>query len=287
MRKSISVIIGILLFCLLLSTGSVLASDYRLNVDDQLYVSVWGHPDLQQKVVVSPNGTITFPLVGEIQVEGMTVSKLTEVITTRLQEYVKIKPSQVNITLEKYEKFRVMVLGEVKKPGTYQVESGDRILDAISRAGGSTQIADLSRIRLTRGNQSQEVNIEAMLTGDGKLQNYQLQDSDVLHIPQAVIEVTILGEVRQPGVYKLEDNFHLSNLIARAGGLTNAAVDKAEYISGAEVKKIDLNQLMAGDSKENIILEDGDTIRIAQTNWTKTLFYVNGLNAIKSLLGGW
>ncbi|SJZ46571.1 polysaccharide biosynthesis/export family protein [Selenihalanaerobacter shriftii] len=263
----------------------VLADNYRLNVDDQLYISVWGYPNLQQEVFIRPDGMISFPLIGEIQAEGLSINQLNKVMARRLKKYVKIKDSYVNITLKEYKKLRVMVLGEVNQPTSYVIKRGDRVLDAISLAGGTTQMADLNEVKLSRENESKVIDLEFLLNGEKQNQNYLLQDGDILHIPKSIIEVTVLGEVRQEGTYKLEDDYRLSNLIAQAGGLTDVAAQEVDYTSDGRIKKIDLSQISSYNSSQNITLHDGDTIYIpeAKYSWEKIFFIAGGLRTIKAL----
>ena len=247
----------------------VMADNYKLHIDDQLYVSVYGHSDLEGKVVVGPDGTISLPLIGDVKVVGQTVNEITTKITNKYSEYIK-DPS-VNITLEKYQRLAVMVMGEVNNPGTYQLKQGQRVLEAISRAGGFTENADMSMVKLSRKNTELKIDLEKLINKSKNQKNHLLKDGDVIYIPKASIEVTILGEVRQSGRYQLQKDAKLSDLIARAGGLTSQADRKATYSTKDQVKTIDLSSLFKGDLKQDPVLKDSDSVYIPKTSYKVTI----------------
>lgn len=156
-------------------------------------------------------------------------------------------------------------MGEVKNPGTKSLSLGARVLDAVSLAGGPTEEADIENIRITRGDSSILLDMEAILTGRDMEQNRQLKTGDVLYVPSTTIKVTLLGEVKQQGLYELKRGVHLSDLIAKAGGLLETADREATYVSGNEQKSIDLNSLMSGNLGSDPVLEDGDRVYVHRT----------------------
>ncbi|GAB6137378.1 polysaccharide biosynthesis/export family protein [Halanaerobaculum tunisiense] len=285
----------ITLAIILLSSGMGMAKevgDYKLTVDDQLYISVWGQPDLQQEVVVGPDGKISFPLIGQVPAEDKTIAELTKLITDKLQQYIEVKESQVNVVFREYEKIKVMILGEIKQPGAYQVGPQKEVLDLLSLAGGTTKTANLEEAQLRRDDQSLPVDLKALLAGKKQKQNYTLQEGDVLYIPEEAIEVSILGAVNQPGKYQLKHGARLSDLLARAGDVTDEAADKLKYISGDQVQKLDLDKLLASEETKNPVLQDGDTVQILESNydlgkisfWRNFFFFVGGLNQLDDLV---
>lgn len=269
MKKLGLTIFFILILLLSVEVVADVYEGYRLHIDDVLSISVWGHPDLQREVLIRPDGKISFPLIGEIEAQGVTIEELNEVITEKLGQY--IKDPQVDITLKKYRGLQVLVMGEVKNPGTYKLTLGGRVLDALSSAGGPTETADMQNVRLTREEESFLLDLEEVLTGQDLEYNYQLEIGDVLYIPRSTVEVTILGEVRQQGVYELKRGVRLSDLIAKAGGLLDTAERKAVHTSGPETKSIDLDKIFAGGSDSNPILKDGDTVYINKATYQVTV----------------
>lgn len=261
-----------LVFIFFFFTGqNIYAEGYKLNINDQIYISVWGYPELQQKAAVGPDGTISFPLIGAVRAEGLTVNELGDKIKGELSKY--IKNPEVNISLLTYRESRVMVIGAVNRPGTYQLVSGQRILDIISLAGGIGPTGDMSSVMLTRGDEVIKIDLESMLTGekDREDKNYLLEDGDVLYIPESTVGVTILGEVKQPGRYKIKKGLRLSDLLAMAGSLTEKAELTATYTSEDSIRRVNLEALLAGDMEENPVLKEGDSVFVPQTSYQVTV----------------
>lgn len=130
----------VLLVLLATGTSSVRAESYRLGPRDVLDISVWGFAELEIKeMVVRDDGIIAFPLIGEIEVAGQTPGEVTKSITTRISEYIRDPIVTVNVI--KMRTTRVHVLGEVPRPGTYELEKQHNLLDAIAAAGGCTKEA--------------------------------------------------------------------------------------------------------------------------------------------------
>ncbi|GAB6099374.1 hypothetical protein JCM16358_12530 [Halanaerocella petrolearia] len=285
----VSSIILILTFFIIFPVAA--EANYKLAIGDQLYISVWGHQDLQQEVTVGPDGQISFPLVGQTKAKGLTIDRLTERLTHKLQKYIKTKQSKVNIVLKKYEVVKVMVLGEVNKPGAYQLTSDKRVLDLISVAGGTTKTANLNNIQLTRGDKSLSINLKSLLAGESQEENYKLQAGDTLYISEDLVKVSVVGEVRQPGSYKVEQGTRLRDVLAQAGDVTTKASNKIKYMSQGKKKILDLERLF-NNQEQNPVLKDGDTIYILESKynfkklsfWKNVFFFVGGLNEIKDLL---
>ena len=130
-------------------------SQYRLGADDEISVSVFNEPDLSlAKARVAANGSISMPLIGQVQVKGLTVEEAEAEITRMyLGDYLK-KPD-ISISIVEYRQFYVN--GEVDKPGGYSYREGMTIQRAISLAGGFTERASRSKIRLMRENDPNNV----------------------------------------------------------------------------------------------------------------------------------
>lgn len=291
MRKLLLLSIFLLLVSIVMPQD-LIASEYKLNIDDRLYISVWGHEDLQQEVLVNPDGNINFPLMGDLKVEGLTIKEVSAIISEKLSKYINLDKSQVSVILRDYKKVRAMVLGEVKNPATYQLTPGSRVLDLISLAGGTTEIADLSNLKLTRGEQNFTIDLEKLLEGDNIDQNYLIEENDVLYISDVTIEVNIIGEVNKAGRYKLKKGLTISDLIAQAGGMTDDASNKAEYIVNGIKRKVDLDKALSSESGANLNLEDGATLYIKKDSfnlsklsfWRNFFFFVGGLNQLNDLV---
>jgi protein involved in polysaccharide export with SLBB domain len=109
-------------------------SEYAIGEDDVLKISVWQNPDLDQEAIVRPDGMISFPLIGDVAAKGLSITGLTKEITARLSEFVKLP--QVSISLKKMGGSKIIVLGEVMRPGVVSVTGAKTILEAVGQAGG-------------------------------------------------------------------------------------------------------------------------------------------------------
>jgi len=143
--------ISMLLIIFLLPVHSF-AQDYTIRERDVLKITVYEHPDLSLNVRVSSDGTISFPLIGNIKVSGFTEKDVQEKIRSLLADGFIVNP-QVSVIVEEYKDF-FYVTGEVKKPGAYQYEEGMNVLKAVTLAGGFTDKASKRRIKIMRMEQN-------------------------------------------------------------------------------------------------------------------------------------
>lgn len=122
-----------------------------LSPEDIIEVDVFQEPDLQTKVRISQSGTITFPLIGEIKIGGLSAEAAAQIIRAQLAKDYLVNP-QVTLTVTEYSKRRFTVLGEVQKPGAYEMPDRDQLslLQAIGTAGGFTRIANPTDIKIKR-----------------------------------------------------------------------------------------------------------------------------------------
>lgn len=134
-----------------IGTGNPLpesAKDYSIGPEDILSIVVWDHEDLTRKVQVSRDGKFSYPLIGDIHANGLSVSQLEKEITDKLSGRYIIAP-QVTITVEEYHRF-FYIFGEVKKPGRYPLQMGTTVLKAISIAEGATVKAAINKTKIVR-----------------------------------------------------------------------------------------------------------------------------------------
>lgn len=172
------------LFITSMTVNIVGAEDYKLAAGDVLTIGVWGFEDLQgEELVVRPDGKVNFPLVGEVQAAGLTGSELTSKLTTGLGEYVK--NPQVTVNVFKFHTTRIYVLGEVAKPGMYELEKQHNLLDAIGIAGSYTEEAAKKKVIIIRKDQTGDpikVNLMNIWEKGDMTQNYALNDGDVVYL---------------------------------------------------------------------------------------------------------
>jgi polysaccharide export outer membrane protein len=158
---------------------------YLIQPGDIIEISVWHEPDLTREVLVRPDGGISLPLAGNLNIEGHTVSQVSNAVTERLAKY--IPDPTVTVSIKQLTGNRIYVLGRVQRPGEFQMIRPLTIMQALSMAGGLTPYADEKEILVLRGNepnqQSFPFNYKEVERGESLGQNIQLQAGDVVVVP--------------------------------------------------------------------------------------------------------
>jgi len=147
--KPILKICGLLLMALGMHAAHAQQASYIVKPGDTLEISVWKEPDLQRQVLVRPDGAFSFPLVGEVDARGKTVSELNKLVAERLTKY--ISGAVVTISVQEIKGNKIYVLGQVNKPGEFIVNPSVNIMQALSMAGGMTPFAATNDIIVLRG----------------------------------------------------------------------------------------------------------------------------------------
>jgi len=172
-------------------SATVSASPYRINPGDELEILVWGDERLQRSVLVLPDGTFAFPLVGQVNAAGRLPSELEKVITTGLQPQYKGPVPQVTVSVRKASGYQFSVIGKVRNPGTFTPGRYVNALEALAIAGGPSEFANMGSARVIRkaGNQlvAIPVRIQDALRGDTSRLNStdipRLESGDTLVVP--------------------------------------------------------------------------------------------------------
>jgi len=125
-------------------------AEYRIGPSDVLTVSVWQQEELTRTVTVRSDGAITFPLLGDLPVAGLTPLELRDILATRLVEYINVMVSEVTVSVEELNSYYVSVMGEVRAPGRFQFQSRITVVDALAEAGGFTAFAATSKVLILR-----------------------------------------------------------------------------------------------------------------------------------------
>lgn len=165
--------------------------DYVLLPSDLLRVQVFQEDDLTREVRISQENTINLPLIGSIDVKGKTVRELRETIRELYDRDYLVNP-QINVFVLEYAKRSVNVLGSVNTPGVvlFPQEQGMALLDAISRVGGFTRLADRKRLKLTRTIEGKTtsyiINADDIIQGSAKDPWVLVQD-DVIFVPERIL----------------------------------------------------------------------------------------------------
>lgn len=263
--------------------GSHAAStDYQLGPGDAIRISVFQNPDLSLETRVSESGTITYPLVGEVKVGGLSPREAEQVIAQKLKDGNFVKRPQVNMTLVEVRGSQIAVIGLVNKPGRFPVESANmRLSEAIAAAGGVAGTAGTGTAVVTGKREGKPIRVEtdiaSLFLSEGSAQDTVLRAGDIIYVMTGN-QVSIQGQVNRPGRYALESNkMHVSEVLTLAGGLTADAADMA-IVAGKRNgenfrKEIDIPALYLSDSNDqNMLIAAGDEVYVQKA----PVYYIYG-----------
>lgn len=280
--------------------------EYELGPGDEIAIDAAGRPELSAHHVLGPDGRITLPLAGDVELNNKTRKEAAAAIDAALAPYY----SQVSATVsvEKYTANRVLVLGAVEHPGVVQFDGQPTLLEAITRSGlpgaqhaaAPSQVLTLSpasslsaipeRCAIYRGNEQVAwVELRKLLSSGNTMADLRLRRGDVVFVPNEQQNyVSVLGEVQHPGPVQLSPDMTLASALALAGGLTEKAglssrieivqpsTGKTTYIPFRSVLSVQ------GNAAE-IELHAGDVIFVPQTGFYKVTNAINQFNPLTSL----
>lgn len=163
------------------------ANDATLGARDIIEVRVFQHDDLTGVFEISPECTISYPLIGSVEVCGRTPPEIERNIRERLSDGY-IKEPQVSVLVKEYKSKSVSVFGQVKQPGTLPYAGGMTVVEAISQAGGFTEMARKNAVTVTRVDKGKKTNytVPVESIGEGKADNFVVRPGDVVFVPRRV-----------------------------------------------------------------------------------------------------
>jgi protein involved in polysaccharide export with SLBB domain len=171
-------------------TQRVYVEDTSLGAGDEFQVRVFRQDDLSNTYRVGSGGTISFPLIGEVEVAGRSPDSVQEEIRTRLADGYLVNP-QVSLIVTEYRSKQISVFGQVGSPGTIPYADGMTIIEAISRAGGFTEMARQNAVTVTRKNADGDADggnvrytIPVADIRDAKAPTFFVRPGDVIHVPE-------------------------------------------------------------------------------------------------------
>lgn len=178
-------IIGHLLFISLSTANAGAAQSYKLRQGDLIQVSVWGEDKLQKESLVLPDGSITYPLAGRVEVAGLTSTEVEKKIAEKLRPY--LPDPQVSVVIASITGNKAHVMGKVLKPGEVLMAGPMTVLDALSMAGGLDKFADRSNIKVLRntpqGQKAIPIHYDQLLRGQNLESNITLIPGDTVLVP--------------------------------------------------------------------------------------------------------
>jgi polysaccharide export outer membrane protein len=215
------------LFIILCIAIASFAQDYVVGEGDVLNISVYDNEDLRTTARVSGDGVIVIPLIGEVQVKGLTLSEIAQKIGTLLSDGYILNP-QVNIFIQEFRSKKAFIMGEIARPGLYVLPGQTTFLSLLSQSGGLTKDAG-EKAFIKRKGASPDA-LESTITVDMKgliergdtSQDIPIMDGDSVYISKAGV-FYITGEIKTPASYKHEEGLTVIKAITKGGGFTEKA----------------------------------------------------------------
>ncbi len=286
---------------LILIAVIVTADYYTLRPGDTINISVLGHAEFSTEALVAPDGTISVPPIGIVEVVGVTLSTLETMLSDAFVErdFLRTKP-QITVSVTKFSEFNYNVLGEVGNPGTlFLKETSVKIPRILGLAGGFKETADPSSAFIIRSDGTREIVDLSRLIADGTGAEILMRPDDTLFVPSGVDGwISVIGEVRNPGVVPFREGLTLIQIIAASGG-TTASADVEDVmlltIDGSERvhTSVNLTDVIAGRiddpvlSKGTAVVIDDLTLKsirvIGEVRNPANVKYVKGISLLQVL----
>lgn len=246
--------------------------DYVLGPGDSINISIWGGLAQQVTRVVDREGQVTLPEAGPLVVAGFTLEKAQTAIQEALSR--QLRDAKVEVSVSRLRSVRVYVVGDVQRPGAYDVSSLSTPLNALYAAGGPTAIGSLRTVRHYRGKQLiRDIDLYEFLLHGVRSDTERLEPGDTILVPPVAKQITVSGMVRRPAIYELREETTLSEALALAGGAMVSAQMrdiKVERIQ-ANDKRITVSVNAPSGSSSEIAwktveafsIQDGDKVMVA------------------------
>jgi len=264
MRNILIVLMTIVLGTWLQPVLAESSSSYQLGAGDVLRISVHNNPDLSLETRVPEDGAISYPLIGNVSVGGLTASAAEKKIATMLESGGFVKQPQVNILVLQFQSKMVSVLGSVNKPGRYPLERVTTLPELIALAGGPT--VDGSDL-ITIVNKSVKTQYDLnKIIGNSEAETITLTGGEIVYIHSR--DVSVLGQVNRPGKYAVTNGVRtLADFLSVAGGIAQGGSDTISLSTfrNGELEHLDIDVdkiFRSGGDAANFALASGDMIYV-------------------------
>jgi polysaccharide biosynthesis/export protein len=210
--------------CLSLSAFAQSGNEYELGGGDSIKISVFLSPELTTEVRISEAGAVSLPMVGKLQLGGLTIPQAEALLESKLKDGNFIQKPQVTMAVINFRSQQVSILGNVGKPGRYPLEvKGMRLTDLLANAGGVTSAGSDSLIHTRRDSNgkvvTKEIDLPSIYLNNDQSQDLVLQGGDSIYIHRQP-NYYIYGQVGKPGNYIIERGLTVSQAIAKGGSYT-------------------------------------------------------------------
>ena len=246
--------------------------DYVLGPGDGVNIDLWGSVSQRLHRVVDREGRLTLPEIGSIQAAGHTLGEVQQMVQTSLRS--QFRQLEADVSLDRLRSIRVYVVGDVQRPGAYDISSLSTPLNALYQAGGPTSRGSLRIVKHYRGNQLVEnVDLYDLLLHGVRAGMQRLESGDTILVPPVGQQVTIEGMVRRPGIYELAGEKNLSEVLELAGGvlpsgtLRHVDVERVQAHESRTMLRVDMpetdNNATVTAALDSFSIQDGDDVKIS------------------------
>lgn len=246
--------------------------DYILGPGDAVVISVWGGVAQNFQRTVDREGRVTLPEAGPVEVAGLTLERTQELVQSALSR--QFHDARVIVSVARLRTVRVYVVGDVQRPGAYDISSLSTVINALYAAGGPTAGGSLRSVRHMRGNKLvREVDLYEFLRSGLRADGERLEPGDTVLVPAVGAQVEVSGMVKRPAKYEVKPNETLAQLLEDAGGLTATAAlarIRVERVDGTGHRVTTTVALPEGSSAqasrsklESFGVQDGDRVIVA------------------------
>jgi len=240
--------------------------NYILGPEDQLNINVYGSSLVNWKLDVSPEGNINIPGIGLLNVAGKTIEQATSSIKSKLvaNNYAIGRGTNVQVSLGNIRSIKVIIVGEVEKPGTYTLPSLATVFNALYSANGPNDNGSFREIEIIRNNHIiRHLDIYDFLVKGDQKDNIGLQDQDIIRVPTYRIRVQMDGEVKRPALFEVLPGETLRDVIRFAGGFTDQAYTSVIKVSQISDQQRRITDVVESDYKNYIPLR-GDIYTVGR-----------------------
>jgi polysaccharide biosynthesis/export protein len=210
-----------------------------LGPGDEVTIHVFGQPNMDGTMYIADDGTVQVPLAGPVHVTGLSPTEAAQAAEAALRKKQILVNPHVTFTIVKSMSQQVSVLGEVRKPGIFPIESNSTLLDLLAQAGGETEQGADTIFILRSGPHGVmrrlAVNLQGLAeTGTTpEAAEVTLKGGDQVYVPRAA-QVFVMGEVRTPGQFRIDPGMTVLEALARAGGVTDMGTTRRIIIKRQE-----------------------------------------------------
>lgn len=254
------------------SVNMAVPKNYQIGPGDEIMIDLWGASEITYKATVNNSGSIKINGIGFIFINGFTLEDASKKIISKLKtkhagitaadtSYNKIN---TNVTVSKIRTVQVNIIGEVKTPGTYALNSLSTVLNALYVAGGPTKMGTFREVQLIRGNkQVASLDIYQYMLSGTQEGNLKLQDQDVLLVTPYKNLVSVEGAVKRAGIYELKDGQTLAELVEYFGGFTPIAYTNLLTVERLNGTQKEIREVAFTEAKD-FIMQGGDKLVVQE-----------------------